>query len=73
MYGFASGVQRRHDEIVSYKITLGRRRRAYTDRMIGKAYMEIIPVGGGIDRHGLYAHFPAGSDDPDGDLSSVGD
>lgn len=46
--------------------------RANTDRFISKANMQAFLIGGRVYSHGFDAHFPAGSDDTEGNLSSVG-
>lgn len=48
-------------------------RPANTHRLICELHMEAVLICGGINRHGLDTHLPAGTDDPEGDLAAIGD
>jgi hypothetical protein len=65
-------VQSRHDEIVPGKIALRRRRRSDTYRPVRKPDVKAVPVRRRVYRHGLHAHFPAGTDDADRYFAPIG-
>ena len=65
---FGGADDRRHVEVA-----LGAARRADADVLVGEAHVQRVLVGLGIDGDGLDAELAAGTDDPQGDLSAVGD
>ena len=64
---------RRRDELVDREIALRRGRRPQQRRLVGEQDVERFPVGLRVDGDGGDAHLAAGPDDPDGDLSAIGD
>ena len=55
------------------QIAFGRRRRSDANRLIGEFYSQTFSIGSGINDHGTDIQFPARPDDPDGDLTAIGD
>jgi hypothetical protein len=55
------------------EVRLGRLRRPDIDRLIGKPDGKAILVGGAVGLHGTDTKLLRGPDDPDRDLSSIGD
>ncbi len=54
---------------VEVRILAGRRTDAHG--LVGKAYVEAVFIGGGIDGHGFDAHFLARTNDTQGNLTAV--
>ena len=73
MHRLGAGLAAGLDDLLHHQIAFGRRGRPDQNRLVGHFDVERIPVGLGIDGHGLDTH-PTGSlDDPAGDLAAVGD
>ena len=72
MNGICIGDFSRGDDIGDIEIRLRAWRRTYTDGLIGKTHMEAISVGSTIYRYGLDAHFLAGTNNSQGNLTAVG-
>jgi hypothetical protein len=47
-------------------------RRPDADGFVGKTHIGGVPVGLGVDRHGLYAELTTRPDDPEGYFPSIG-
>ncbi len=61
------------DDVGNVEVALGALRRANANRLVGETHVEALRVGCGIHRHRLDAHFLAGADHPEGNLTAVGD
>ena len=61
------------EDRLGVEVALGRRLAPQGVGLVGQPDVERVPVELGVDGHGGHAHLPAGPDDPDGDLSPVGD
>ena len=71
--GLRAGRPGRLDDGVDAQVGLGRRRRADPDGDVGETDVPGVGVRVAVDRHGLHAELVAGPDDPDRDLTAVGD
>ena len=63
----------RRDDRGDVEIAFAGRRGADADRVVGKAHMHRIGIGGGMHRDGLDAHFPCGAVHAQRDFAPVGD
>ena len=54
------------------QVRVGRSGRTDANGFVGKAHVQTFPVGGGINRNRFDAHFPAGANDAQGNLSAIG-
>ena len=70
---FGAGRERRLDDQVGAEVTLPRRRRAQTHRLVGGYDVRGVDVGVGVHGDRLDAKIAAGADDAQGDLTAVGD
>src|ERR1039458_7352086 len=61
----------RADHCRNVEITLRQLWRAYANRLIGKTYVQRIPVGLTVDRDGADAEFLARADDPQRNLAAI--
>jgi hypothetical protein len=63
----------RVEQAIDAQIGLDRRRRPDGDRGVRRAHVRREPIGLGKDRHRLEALLTARPDDPEGDLTAIGD
>ena len=61
------------EDLAAVQVALGCRLPGQGVGLIGQAHVESIPVDVGVHGDGGDAEFPAGANDPDGDLPPVGD
>ena len=61
------------DDGIDIQVALAAGSRSDTDRFISQLDMQRIGIGSGIDRHCLDPQFFTGPDNPDGNLTTVGD
>ena len=73
MDGLGAGLFGRCHDAFDVEVALGRLGGTEADRLVRFEDVEGVPVRLGIDGHGPDAHFPAGGDDPHGNLAPVGD
>jgi len=70
---FSGGISGSLQNLLDDEVTLSRRCRTDVKGLIGHSDVKGAPVGIRIDGNGGDSHFPAGPNDPDGNLSSVRD
>ncbi len=73
MHGIAAAGVGHVQHTIGVEIALGHRRRADAHRFVGGPGVGRSLVGGGIDGHRPEPGRPAGADNPQGDLTAVGD
>src|SRR5208282_108163 len=61
------------DHLRNVEVALGRPRRPDANGLVGKADVQGVAVGFGVDRNRLYAQLPAGAEDPKRDFAAIGD
>ena len=59
------------DQARDLEIALARRRGTETDIIVGESDMQRLAIGLGVDRHGLDAEFPRGTNDPERDFAAI--
>jgi hypothetical protein len=72
MHGLGAGLPAGFDDLLDHEVGLGGSGRPDMDGLVGHLHVEGIPVGIGIDGHGLDAHAPGSLDDPARNLAPVG-
>ncbi len=60
------------DHVRNVQIAFRAARRADAHGLVGKAHVQGVAIGFGVDGHGANAQFLAGADDPQGDFTAVG-
>ena len=71
--GVTAGLQGGGEDGGHVEVALPRLGGADAHRLGGQLHVEGVGVGGGVHRHRLDLHLPAGADDAHGDLAPVGD
>jgi hypothetical protein len=71
VHRLGAGVAAGLDDAVAQQVTLRRGRCADVDSFISHADMQRVPIGVGVDRDGLDAHFARGLQHPASDLAAV--
>jgi len=71
--GLGAGLFAGVDDLVGDQVGFAGRGRTDEHRLVGHLHGQAVGVGLGVDDHRLYAHPPAGLDDPDGDFTPIGD
>ena len=73
MHGIGAGGARRGEDGCNVQVTLGRRRGADVQRLVGLHHVQCAGVGIAVHRHGAVAQAVRRANDAAGDLATVGD
>ena len=73
MHGLRAGLAAGLDDLLHQEIAFGGGRRSDQNGVVRHLDVERVPVGLGIDGHGLYSHAAGRLDDPAGDLAAICD
>src|ERR1051326_3842055 len=71
MYGIGIGDLGCRNDTWNIEIRIFAWRRTNAHGFISKFYVQGIFIGSGINRYRFYAHFAAGADDPECDLTTI--
>jgi hypothetical protein len=73
VHGLSAGFPAGFDDPVNAQIAVGRGWRADQHCLVRLASVQRLGIGFRIDRHRRYPHSPRRSDNPAGDLATIGD